>query len=271
MIGILVSAFPLVAGYLWAQFAGRHWTSAEDGEHFDQDAYDKALADYGELPSATKAFAPILVPIVLIAIGSVANFPGQPLGEGTVYTLFSFLGKPINALFIGFFLSLLLLPELTKVTTYDWIEDGLKSAAIIIMITGAGGGLGAILKATEIGDNLGNMLASYNLGIFLPFLIAAAFKTAQGSSTVALVATSALVAPMLGALGLDETMGRVLTVMAIGAGAMTVSHANDSYFWVVTQFSKMDVATAYKAQTVATLLQGLTGMSVVAILSWIIL
>ena len=83
---------------------------------------------------------------------------------------------------------------LTKVTTYNWIEDGLKSAATIIMITGAGGGLGAILKATEVGDNLGNMLASYNLGIFLPFLILEAFKTAQGSSTVALVATSALVA-----------------------------------------------------------------------------
>ncbi len=118
----------------------------------------------------------------------------------------------------------------TKVTTYNWIEDGLKSAATIIMITGAGGGLGAILKATEIGDNLGNMLASYNLGIFLPFLILEAFKTAQGSSTVALVATSALVAPMLESLGLDGTMGRVLAVMAIGAGAMTVSHANDSYF-----------------------------------------
>ncbi len=119
---------------------------------------------------------------------------------------------------------------LTKVTTYNWIEDGLKSAATIIMITGAGGGLGAILKATEIGDNLGNMLASYNLGIFLPFLILEAFKTAQGSSTVALVATSALVAPMLESLGLDGTMCRVLAVMAIGAGAMTVSHANDSYF-----------------------------------------
>ena len=271
MVGILVSAFAVLAGYLWAQFAGRRWTSGEDGEHFDQEAYDKALAEYGELPTVTKAFAPILVPIVLIALGSVANFPGAPLGEGTLFTVVSFLGKPINALFIGFFLSLLLLPELTKVTTYDWIEDGLKSAATIIMITGAGGGLGAILKATEIGDNLGNMLASYNLGIFLPFLIAAAFKTAQGSSTVALVATSALVAPMLESLGLDGTMGRVLAVMAIGAGAMTVSHANDSYFWVVTQFSKMEVATAYKAQTVATLIQGLTGMAVVAILSWIIL
>lgn len=90
----------------------------------------------------------------------------------------------------------------------------------------------------------------------MPFIVAAALKSAQGSSTVALVATSALVAPMLGDIGLASDMGRVLTVMAIGAGAMTVSHANDSFFWVVTQFSRMSVKQAYKAQTMATLVQG---------------
>ncbi|MFO6383987.1 GntP family permease, partial [Pseudomonas aeruginosa] len=77
------------------------------------------------------------------------------------------------------------------------------------------------------------------IGLFMPFVVAAALKTAQGSTTVALVTTSALVAPLLPQLGLDSEMGRVLTVMAIGAGAMTVSHANDSFFWVVTQFSRM--------------------------------
>lgn len=84
MVGIVVSAFTVITGYLWAQFAGRRWTSGEDGERFDQEAYDNALAEYGELPSATKAFAPIVKPIVLIALGSVTNFPGQPLGEGTL-------------------------------------------------------------------------------------------------------------------------------------------------------------------------------------------
>lgn len=68
-----------------------------------------------------------------------------------------------------------------------------------------------------------------------------ALKSAQGSGTVALVTASALVAPMLGQLGLDTEIGRVLTVMAIGAGSMIVSHANDSFFWVVSQFSRMSV------------------------------
>ncbi|GAA5316046.1 MAG: GntP family permease [Candidatus Pelagadaptatus aseana] len=271
LVGVFVSIFTMAAGYAWALFAGSRWTSAEDQEHMDEKEYQEALQSYGTLPSAGKSFAPILVPILLISLGSIAAFPSHPFGEGSIMQVLAFLGKPINALLIGFFLSLRLLPQLNKVTMNDWMEDGLKSAAIIIMITGVGGSLGAILKATGIGETLGNSLAAYNLGIFLPFIVAAAFKTAQGSSTVALVATSALVAPMLASLGLDSDMGRVLTVMAIGAGAMTVSHANDSYFWVVTQFSRMDVATSYKTLTLGTLVQGLTTISVVAILSLVLL
>jgi len=80
-----------------------------------------------------------------------------------------------------------------------------------------------------------------------------------------------MVAPLLGQLGLDSEMGRVLTVMAIGAGAMTVSHANDSYFWVVSQFSRMKVSTAYRAQTAATLVQGVVGMACVWLLGAILL
>ena len=86
-----------------------------------------------------------------------------------------------------------------------------------------------------MGDYLGQTLSGMGVGIFMPFMVAAALKSAQGSSTVALVTTSAIVANLLPELGLDSSMGRVLTVMAIGAGAMTVSHANDSYFWVVSQ------------------------------------
>jgi gluconate:H+ symporter, GntP family len=115
------------------------------------------------------------------------------------------------------------------------------------------------------------MLAGYQLGIFLPFIIAAAFKTAQGSSTVALVATSALIAPLLYTIGLDSLNGKVLAVMATGAGAMTISHANDSFFWVVTQFSGMDVKTGYKTHTIATLIQGITAMATVFGMSLILL
>jgi GntP family gluconate:H+ symporter len=209
---------------------------------------------------------------LLICFGSIANFPSLPLGHSGLYQTLVFLGQPVNALLIGLFLSLPLLKGDNKVTAFsERISEGLVSAAPILLITGAGGAFGAVLKATPIGDYLGSSLSALGVGIFMPFLVSAALKSAQGSSTVALVTTSALVAPLLGQIGLDSEMGRVLTVMAIGAGAMTVSHANDSFFWVVAQFSRMSVNQAYKAQTMATLIQGVTAMCAVYLLSLVLL
>ena len=104
------------------------------------------------------------------------------------------------------------------------------------------------------------------VGIFLPFILAAVLKSAQGSSTVAIITTAAIVAPLLDSLGLESETSKALTVLAIGAGSMTVSHLNDSYFWVVAQFSGMDTSTALKSQTLATLFQGLTGIIIIYVL-----
>ena len=270
LFGLGISVIAMAAGYAWACFIGKRVTSGEDREPMVMDE-DVIRAQYGTIPGPCRAFAPILLPIILITLASVAAFPSDPFGEGALAQGLLFVGRPINALLIGFAFALLLLPRWNQETLTDWIGEGLKSAAIIITITGAGGALGAVLKATPIGDYLGQTLSGLNLGIVLPFIVAAALKTAQGSSTVALVTTSALVAPLLVTLGLDSVTGRVLTVMAIGAGAMTVSHANDSYFWVVTQFSQMDVPTAYKSHTLATLIQGLATATVVALLALVLL
>ncbi|MGS0725950.1 GntP family permease, partial [Shewanella sp. 0m-11] len=237
-----------------------------------KDNFEELKQTYGTLPSPTRAFAPIFVPIFLICLGSLANFPSAPLGDGMLFEILAFLGQPVNALMIGLLLSLSLLKSKDKIKEFsDRISQGLVVAAPILLITGAGGAFGAVLKATDIGTFLGESLSALGIGIFMPFVVAAALKSAQGSSTVALVATSALVAPMLGDIGLASDMGRVLTVMAIGAGAMTVSHANDSFFWVVTQFSRMSVKQAYKAQTMATLIQGVTAMALVYLLSLVLL
>jgi GntP family gluconate:H+ symporter len=268
LVGLGISIVTMLAGYFYAKFAGKRFTSKEDTETLEMD-YDVIKKSYGQLPSTFKAFAPILIPIILITLGSIANFPTHPFGESGVYTVFAFLGKPINALMIGFFFALALLPKFSKETLTGWVGEGLQDAAQIIMITGAGGAFGTILKATPIGDYLGSSLSTLSIGILVPFIIAAALKTAQGSSTVALVTTSALIAPLLPALGLATVFGKILTVMAIGAGAMTVSHANDSFFWVVTEFSGMDVQTGYKAQTAATLVQGLVTIIVVSVLALI--
>lgn len=262
LFGLAVALVAMFTGYFWAAFAGRHYTSTEDREEIPEDAGIQLL-----LPSGVKALSPIVVPIILIALRSVATYPSQPLGDGLITAILDFAGQPVNALLIALFLAFLLFPKFDRETLTGWVGEGISAAAPILLITGAGGAFGNILKETHIGETLGYLLADYQLGTFLPFLIAAAFKTAQGSSTVALVATSALIAPLLASIGLDSLNGKVLAVMATGAGAMTISHANDSFFWVVTQFSGMDVKTGYRAHTTATLLQGTVSMAFVYILS----
>ena len=273
-VGLLVAFVTAMAGMWWAnRFIGKDIALEDDG--LPQPAaedFAALKARYGKLPSAFQAFAPIFVPILLICLGSIAVFPSKPLGEGFVLTALTFLGQPVVALLVGLALACTLLKSEDKRKEFhDHVVEGLVQAAPILLITGAGGAFGAVLKVTPLGDYLGSTLSALGIGLFMPFVVAAALKSAQGSTTVALVTTSALVAPMLGQLGLDSEMGRVLTVMAIGAGAMTVSHANDSFFWVVTQFSSMPVAVAYRAQTVATLIQGLAGIITVWLLSLVLL
>ncbi|MDD4278947.1 MAG: GntP family permease [Candidatus Sumerlaeales bacterium] len=268
IIGMIVAVPATLTGLLYAVWVGKRIKSQEEQ---DTQTYEELLKSYGSLPDAFRSFAPIVMPILLMAIGSIAKFPGDLFGTGCVKTTCVFLGTPIVALFAGFLCSLTLLKQFNEETLTHWLGDGVKAAGTIIIITGAGGSLGAILKATDIGTVLGNTLAQMHIGILLPFVIAAAIKTAQGSSTVALVTTSAMIAPMMAGLGLDSEMGRVLAVMSIGGGAMTVSHANDSYFWVVTEFSKLRLADAYKTQTVATAIQGVTAAITVLLLSVVLL
>ena len=271
-IGLFVAAVAAIAGMLWANRFQAVEADIIDSQESPKQDWQALKASYGQLPSASQAFAPIFVPILLICFGSIAKFPSFPFGQGMLFEVLGFLGQPLTALLIGLLLAVRLLKSADKVAEFgERISQGITAAAPILLITGAGGAFGAVLKATPLGDYLGTTLSALGVGIFMPFIVAAALKSAQGSSTVALVTTSALVAPLLGQLGLDSEMGRALTVMAIGAGAMTVSHANDSFFWVVSQFSRMSVGLAYRAQTMATLVQGVTSMAVVYVLSLVLL
>ena len=270
VVGLFISIFTMLAGYFWAMKQGKRYTSGEDLD-IDLEKDEDVVAKYGELPSAFKSFAPIFVPVLLMALESIVKLSFKASSDMLWYKVFIFLGNPANALFVGVLFASLLLPKWNEETLSGWVGEGVKNAGEILIITGAGGALGAVLKASGIGDYLGASLQTLSLGIFVPFIIAAALKTAQGSSTTALVVTSTIMYPLLASLGLDSEMGKVLTVMAIGAGALTVSHANDSFFWVVSRFSQMDVPTSYKAYTMATLVQGLVTIGIVAIMSVIFL
>ncbi|MDH3001489.1 gluconate transporter [Chelonobacter oris] len=269
LFGLVIALFAAAAGYLYAEWAGKRYRCAQDD--LPKLADDEEIQTlYKHIPSTLNAFLPIIVPIALIAFASLLKllFAGA---DNPLLTYVYFFGEPVTALLIGLFFTARLLPEWSKTTLNDWIGQAVRDSGSILIITAAGGALGGVLKASGIGDYLGSVLQGMSLGILVPFIIAAALKTAQGSSTTALVVTSTIIYPLLQPLGLDSAIGSVLAIMAIGAGAMTVSHANDSFFWVVAEFSEMDVATAYKSQTIATLVQGLVTIVIVAILAWILL
>ena len=272
--GLIAAAVSAVAGLLWAnRFLTKNIELMPEvaGEEDEQD-YDKIRASYGKLPNAFMAFLPILAPILLICIASIAKLPSLPFGESGLYIAVVFLGTPVIALAVGLLASVFLLRGKGKLDMFgERVTEGIRISAPILLITASGAAFGAILAASDLTDFLGSSLSTRGLGLAVPFLISAALKTAQGSSTVAMVTTSVLLLPLLPALGLDSDLGKVLSVLAIGAGAMVVSHANDSYFWVVSQLSRIPVATAYRTLTPATAIQGVAGFAAVWVLGLIVL
>lgn len=260
LLGLLVSVPTAFVGLLWAMFYCRRVT-------IQPCDLPESESQVTATPGLVLSLLPLLTPIALIALRSVANAPTAPVGDGAIKQVLQFVGHPVIALLGGVFLSFGLKNKTTPGRCFDWVHAGLQNAGVIILITGAGGAFGAVLRATELADTLGAILVDWKLGILLPFLIAAVLKTAQGSSTVAIITTAALLSPLLPALGLSTSIAKALTVLAIGAGSMTVSHVNDSYFWVVSQFSDVDTATALRCFSLATLWQGLTGIATIFLLA----
>jgi GntP family gluconate:H+ symporter len=253
--GFPVSIIALVVGIIFA----KKYASKTYIEPKVEDALE-AEKEIQDPPSALKSSIPILVPIALIVLKSVLN-PAKTGLDNRFVDFINFVGEPVISLLIGIFLCLLLPKKLNydMLSSSGWVGKAIKDAASIILITGAGGIFGKILQNSGIADILGQTLTEYNMGIFLPFVLAAALKTAQGSSTVALVTTASIIMPMMPSLGFDSEIQKALVVVVIGAGSAVVSHANDSFFWVVTQMSGMNVKTGYRLFSLGSGVLGLTG------------
>lgn len=262
--GMVVSLIALGAGLLFAvRYAAKFEFAAAPNA-----TVETAPEVSSEGHSTLAALLPIFVPILLIVGRSVAQLPTSPLGTGVAANFFNVTGQPAVALSIGALLALFLPRsfERSMLSERGWFGEAIVNSALIILITGAGGAFGRVLQASGIADVVGSGASQIEMGLILPFILAAAIKTAQGSSTVAIVTTAGIVAPLLASLGLDSEVAKALAVVAIGAGSMVVSHANDSYFWVVTQFSGMSVKQGYQLQSLGTLIQGAVAAIAVVVL-----
>ncbi len=276
-VGALVSIPCLIAAYLYAKYIGKRLKSEEDENKEEVvKSYEELVKEYGELPGTFHSFMPIVLPVVLMSISSIFSILGI---TGTIADLFTFLGTPMIALAVGLLYSIGLLASTHKMSDFQKLsEETLRTVGPILFVTAAGGVLGKVITeagiTTYISENA-TFLAS--VGMFFPFLIAAILKTAQGSSTVAIITTASIMgafnAPesLMATLGLTTPFAAALTVMAIGAGAMTVSHANDSYFWVVTNFGRLKAQDGYKTQTMVTLVMGIVAIIFIWLLSLLFL
>ncbi|MGB5269417.1 GntP family permease [Eudoraea sp.] len=255
LVGLVIGLLSLVVAVIYCKKMGARNYIDPNPDITEEEIQEKIK----QAPSAFKSFLPILIPILLIVGKSLVEFN---LVEGQAETawmkLISFIGSPVIALIIGMLFAFLLPRKWDKtiLSTTGWVGNALTDASNIILITGAGGIFGTILQNSGIATTLADTLATANLGIWLPFMLCAAIKTAQGSSTVALITTASIIAPLLLSMGFETEIDKALVVSAIGAGAMVVSHANDSGFWILTQFSGIDVKTGYRVYTLGTLIVG---------------
>ncbi len=263
LVGLAASLLALLPAVVFARWAGERIHLASD-----ELAAPEAKQEF---PPAWKAALPIAMPIVLIVAGSV-EASGDYLGDGFAAKLVALLGTPVVALLVGLGFALLLPKRWSSEIWAEkgWVGEALRSAATILLVTGAGGIFGKMLQQAGLGEAVTDQVSAGGWGLLMPFAMAAVLKTAQGSSTVAMITAASVVGPLLPALGLDGSWGPELAVIAIGAGALVVSHANDSYFWVVTQLCGMDVGQGYRLHTLGTAVLGCTAMLVVYVL-WLVL
>ena len=267
-LGAVISLLSLIPAYFFAGSVGKR--VAETSEFSETSEREQPKT------SAWLAFLPIVLPIALMALGSVASLVSLPQNIAAAFT---FLGKPVIALMIALLscLPLLMRQGMTK-DFYDITQSSLKTAGPIIFITAAGGVLGAVVVASGFVDIIKESGDSLKmLGVIFPFIIATILKSAQGSSTVAITTTASMMGmfsdtgSMMNALGFTSPLAAALVVMAIGAGAMTVSHANDSYFWVVTGFGGIKARDGYRTMTLMTLIMGITAIALIAMAAAILL
>jgi len=260
----LVIAIPVsIVSYLWIKFLAKKEkpVTVTNTNMIDEESE--------VMPNPLKALMVIFIPLVLISIKAIVSIFAKGEVSG-IFKIINFVGDPTIALLIGVAVSFVLLKKINIREVNGLLNQSIEKAGPIIAIIAAGGMFGAIIKSTQIGTQLGEILALTGLGIFIPFLIASLFKTAQGSSTIAIITAASIVNPMLSNLGLDSEMGKIFTLLALGAGSMMISHANDAFFWVIAKFADLDTQQTLRYYTSLSVVMGLSAIFFIWVLYMIV-
>lgn len=263
LFGALVSIPVTLVGYFASLVAGKKYY------YIPQNVVE--VEENQKLPSPVMAFLPILAPIALMLIKTIGEMCAWPQA---IMNVMSILGTPAVALLVGLIIAAIgyhnIFPEDKTAWGFDGVlADALRTAGQIVLIVGAGGAFSGVLKASPLQDILTESFSGLAIGILAPFLIGFLFRTCVGSATIAMVTAATMIVPLMDVLGFATPMGRVIAMLACAAGGMMVFHGNDDFFWVTATTSEMDTSVAYKTIPIISVLQSLTALACVFILSLI--
>lgn len=263
LINLSVAIFAMAGGIIFVQyFVKNTWLKYD--EKLRHEWEDHNLESTTQIKAARGEVIldvlPILVPIMLIGAGSFLD-----LEKGTVVAgILGFISMPFIAVFIGAFIAgCQLLFKGRKKVINKLVEQAILKSALVIMITGAGGSLGFVIKETGIQNEIVEVFSHFPfLGILLPFVVASILTTSTGSITVSLVGTASMLGPMIDSLPVSPEMVAAL----IGCGAFCVFHANSSFFWLLNRLHEVPPPTLYRTYTLQSLVMGFSGLLAVFLL-----
>ncbi len=275
VIGLLVAASATITARFFAFYVGKNVQSSEESfQSSSEDNLKEVVVETNHSVPLFIAALPITIPLLMIVAGSFYAFSideAWQLSYPRLTHFMTIIHLPVVALTAGVLLAIFFLGRVEKeeLSVGGPLGKAISQAANILVITSAGGAFGEVLRTTDIinGNLTTTEFGPWTIGLLIT--VSALMKTAQGSSTVAVLTTAGIFAPLLEPIGLGTPLMRALSVAAIGSGAMLVSHTNDSYFWVVTQLSGLNIRQGLRLQTLGTLCTGLTASITVMFLSWI--
>ena len=256
--GIIVAIPAMLTGYAWAKYSGKNLG-------FEEPAISTSIDVSKVKPSPLLAFLPVIIPIFLISIKSF--FSLEKIGTPGIVNVFVVLGDPVIALSFGIILAIFSQRKWAIKEFSQLLQESAEKAGGILVIIGAGGSFGAVLAGTHLGEHFSNINFGGAAFILFPFLLTALLKTAQGSSTVAIITASSIMLPLLPTLGIDSENEKLICVLSMGSGSMVISHANDAYFWVITKFSRIEMKSMLRIYSLATICMGLVSLITVYLLS----
>lgn len=273
LCGMAVSVPMILVIVPYCKWVGKkiYQIPSEDGNGFERKEYKaeyiktmeqvENLVKVKHLPSFGASIAPIIIPIILIFIKTFWSLFGS--GEGTLNSIINLFGEPIVALGIGTVIAIYtLVPTVETKRVINIMDTAIKDTGLIMLITGAGGSLGNVIKVSGIGDVLGNAVVSLPIpAILIPFIIAALMRIALGSATVAITTAASLTAPLMSVLSVSP----LLMAVSCCVGAISFSYFNDSGFWVFNgMFGLTELKDQVKCKTAVSLI--MAGVGVVMLL-----